>query len=135
MREIKFRAWSVDGEVMLYSDFNGYGFYTKEDPEHIAEQTETIFMYHAHTGEKDFVLMQYTGLKDKNGVEIYEGDIFEATSRFSIPDELELGVVGFSEISGYQWEQWDLDDLEVIGNIYDSPEILEKWYEDGLVDQ
>lgn len=129
MREIKYRAWSVDGEVMLYSDFNAYGFYTKEDPEHISEQTETIFMYHAHTGDRDFVLMQYTGLKDKNGVEIYEGDIIERMDW----DELVLGKVErdidgtflLIEDRGTTFLGPLLEIVEIVGNIYEHPHLLE----------
>lgn len=59
-RDIKFRAWLNKSKIMLYEGWNDNVFVTKAD----------IF---AH-GE-DAVIMEFTGLKDKNGKEIYEGDI------------------------------------------------------------
>jgi uncharacterized phage protein (TIGR01671 family) len=82
--------------------------------------------------KSEIELMQYTGLKDKNGVEIYEGDIVEIrgnkiTTDFICKIIFEDGSFGrkteFSFIPLCQWTL--LNDCEVIGNVYEHPHLLE----------
>lgn len=119
MREIKFRVWDKVRKKMLDVDF-------------ISESLFKPSGYEVEFVESDdFVIMQYIGLKDKNGKEVYEGD-FVRCSR-GCPHEviwlkeyggLMLGgmpawyLSGLSE--GYAWT----DDEEIIGNIYENPELL-----------
>ena len=104
-REIKFRAWDTNSKQMV---MNGL-WYSKEKGIDINK------------------LMQYTGLKDKNGIEIYEGDIIHYDT------DNETYKVAFDGGS-YVWEgDGCYDNLielypslntKVIGNIYENPELL-----------
>ena len=132
MRDIKFRAWDKkendwfdeDGGD-LYIELNGninFGW----NGEIMDDYTDRI------------ILMQYTGLKDKNGVEIYEGGIVHWMTEFISPmdmrtkHKIDINVEVHQKESG-EWVMGkvgntlfeELLDVEVIGNIYENPELLE----------
>jgi len=116
MREIKFRAWDKEMKIMQYDIGKCY----------IRQLSDDWGMT---------IWMQYTGLKDKNGKEIYEGDIVEASISSEWDEEVprnERAVVVFEEDrywckSQYtpDWYEMDAFSWEVIGNIYENPELLE----------
>lgn len=115
MRKIKFRARNA-GVPKCWV----YGYFVIEDGTNYIINKGGRFKVIA------FTECQYTGLKDKNGVEIYEGDI------------LNMGIVSWYEKFGYEYYGWVIlnEDnnpshvdafnipLEVIGNTYDNPELL-----------
>jgi hypothetical protein len=108
-REIKFRAWDEGQKYMAYQGI---------------PDLETIQSFIYHFGDKP--LMQYTGLKDKNGKEIYEGDILktpygkigevayhEERASFILHDPNHFNVQLFHEFP-----------VEIIGNVYENTELL-----------
>lgn len=98
MRTIKFRAWDEENGMypveMLHFNKDGiHAPYVKE-------------------------VMQYTGLKDRNGKEIYEGDVVGDTFA-GVPELVTFEDGRFSTKKGF-----DLAKVEILGNIYENPELL-----------
>ena len=139
MREIKFRAWNKKGvyaDTMVYQDgpdLDGVIYYTATvDGQDIYYNFEDIM------DEREFTLMQYTGLKDMNGVEIYEGDIVTDTEYLGevlFHDRwYEVGMHSgklawcvFDRRIGEYITLGDCDDEEtwgIIGNIYENGDLL-----------
>jgi uncharacterized phage protein (TIGR01671 family) len=135
MREIKFRAWSYIHKKMCTG---GIELNSTDDKGVVSVsllnenyQMETHFLRNSVDFELEAVLMQYTGLKDKNGVEIYEGDLLNPRG-FTPKCKVEF-VNGAFVVStpGFAGRP-DLGDIindlgfhyEVIGNIYENPELL-----------
>lgn len=127
MREIKFRVWDKTFKMMLSPELVDIDFNEGK----IEVTTDTLRYEEVYTDEiKDFVLMQYTNLKDKNEKEIYEGDILKV----KVEDgEINLYVkYNEGEYRVANEEKW-VDclgdymycyDVEVVGNIYENKDLL-----------
>lgn len=113
-REIKFRAWDKIKKSMMYR------FAISPDAK-VVGWNGFKEAWTRVENEDDYILMQYTGLKDKNGVEIYEGDIVAMTLSKGSAVEFLTGSYWFG--GKPLWEYHDL--CEVIGNIYETPELLQ----------
>lgn len=122
MRDIKFRAWHKEGAYMM-------------PVEEIDFENKLINKSGAWRWFNEVVIMQSTGLKDKNGVEIYEGDIVHLTSDEGVNYNALIVFKdgGFCAIDGtesdYSFRRYDLSrcdlNYEVIGNIYENSDLLE----------
>ena len=135
MRTIKFRAWDKEYEKMTYFDDEDYDY----RPPFVFRLDQVFKKDSNYDDYEDFKyndvtdrveVMQYTGLKDKNGAEIYEGDIVYIAS-----EDENAFVLWDKETARYiiQFRGWCADfdnfygkDLEVIGNIYYNKSLLEK---------
>ena len=135
MREIKFRAWDRKFKRM----FDVYSVCWDDDRIFDIEGRDKDLAVICLTGYPDVILMQYTGLKDKNGKEIYDGDIVKHPERpYHLSEESgwetwTKDVVDLQpprlwlrrESMGYEGEELvDPEDSEVIGNIYENPELV-----------
>ncbi len=123
MREIKFRAWNkifkVMGDVSVLEWYKNSSIFAYIR----ANNSVSGFQTDATTVD-EIVLMQYTGLKDKNGEEIYEGDILKVIVGNKY-EYMEVYLIQDKEHNGiYSFDPLDLEDIEVIGNIYENKELL-----------
>ena len=132
MREIKFRAWDKKLKNMLFMD----GMSMNWEYDHLTFRiTGYTDEEEWSTNEEDLELMQYTGLKDKNGKEIYEGDLIKTHT------EGDTLLVIWNERSGNGWALKRQDgtiiqglfptndgapypEVEIVGNLYEHPELF-----------
>ena len=138
VKNLKFRAWDYDTNKMIF--FNG--IFNK----HVYTETSTFSQYESIPKYHHLDIMQYTGLNDKNGREIYEGDFIKHTSLHD-----QLGVINFGthEVMSHDYgcngraHGWHLQyedrttyalnnpfnttsrNIEIVGNIYENPELIE----------
>ena len=131
MREVKFRVWDYEERQMKSVDSIHFplgrcnrkciSVYNKEE-----DCYEWVYSYE---------LMQYISIKDKNGKEIYEGDIVKYLDEnwYEYNTFYNMGKVCYDDefLSYYVTNRWSVEkekvwnDIEVVGNIYENPEMLD----------
>ena len=119
MREIKFRAWVGEMVQVKMIDWDGKTF---NDKPCIMDQRNDIWPM---GDDYECILEQFTGLMDKNGREIYEGDI---DPRYGVV-VFDHGSFGFLDKDTHGHDSililpWARHDIEIIGNIHENPELL-----------
>jgi uncharacterized phage protein (TIGR01671 family) len=128
MREIKFRAWTkAEQKMYRYVEHTTYA-----DGSNGVTMLVDTDGYSFAPNESDIELMQYTGLKDAKGKEIYEGDILRIPGNYvgygthNAVVEWSDKELGWSTSSGLKMTHYydAPTELEIIGNIHDNPELL-----------
>jgi len=130
MREIKFRAWSKEQQLMSIP----------LTIRHIARWADDSMRYFKGYGIKydELIFLQYIGLKDRSGKEIYEGDVLQMGKEKQV---IEFNSNTYADGGGqsyyvsYHWGYhlysqnytvFDPEQCEIIGNIYENPELIKQ---------
>ena len=144
MREILFRGKRTDNGEWVYGYYTKARDYLNGKEMHIIFPPDVEAFPHCEFAEYEEVIpetvCQYTGLTEKNGRKIFEGDILGGFLDEDYPEHKTIVTVEWHEC---MWvthqgnyhpdllEKSDLDDFEVVGNIYDNPELLEGGVDNG----
>lgn len=103
-RELKFRVYIPETDKLVYFGINDFDYSDR------------------YLDGGKYPIQQYTGLKDKNGNPIYEGDFIRGQFDYGPAGyREEILPVIWSNEDGYQWNYWDLSTIEVIGNKHQWP--------------
>lgn len=138
MREIKFRAW--DKTESQWIEINKMGFLENGEAWYVEDYEKNEPPY--FTDRNDWELMQYTGLNDKNGREIYEGDVLEYSKEQTLLVHYNENTASFSanyilhrdeygELKGgwigsapFDKRNIENSEMRVIGNAFENPDLL-----------
>lgn len=138
VREIEFRGQALRSKLWV----RGY-YWTNENGNHFIRQTVDLNgCFRIADIEVDpETVGQYTGVKDFNGIKIYDNDILKFLNKYSDDEPVSRSKVytfdgtpfcidvetGEYDVTTLAWAmEHNIEDVEVIGNIYDNPELLEK---------
>jgi uncharacterized phage protein (TIGR01671 family) len=122
MRDIRFRAWDTITNTMV-------------NWEEFANNTQSLYHLLDSKKQTNLTLMQYTGLKDKNGKEIYQGDIIKVSKWIA---QVIYGNYGWTITPNRTNQRNEVvlfnlhTILEVVGNIYENLEEILKQYPEGV---
>lgn len=105
MREYKFRVWNKKYQFMDYNE------------------DAILKCLHSEFKNPDIFIMQYTGLNDKDGKEIYENDLLEVESLHS---KFLMQVIYYDNEASFNIPISQYNNFKIIGNIYENTELLEK---------
>jgi len=142
MRTFRFRAFDKKEKVMIYGIENIYdgGYCVNSNNQEISIYSTSLSSssFGNNLNNEDIEIMQFTGLFDRNGTPIYEGDLLADTGSDGNGGEIVYtlkevvfheGAFQMKELLDKEWGLEYMDDishLEVLGNIYENPNLLER---------
>ena len=136
MRPIKFRAWCKEDKRMYWNVQNAYDTLachnfpeTCDDKDIECDHDFMPSSFGSVLNNEDYVVMQFTGLHDKNGVEVWEGDVIEVYNEQYKVFQEESGAWHYREWREFPKTgviRYDLlpEEIQVLGNIYENPELV-----------
>ena len=127
-RIIKFRAWTRTGE---WDESGERRQFEMIDGDSLCPMECEPFKDILADIEDEYYVMQFTGLSDGTGKDIYEGDILKKPNNnfgYCSPDEKDYALYIVDDMINFHYDYMDHciphDEIEVIGNIYENPELL-----------
>lgn len=136
-RPIEFRAWDLKNKKWLHEELEDLALNEEAFQNLVYCDMEGLAVFHdgtmalldecggyAYLGPERFVLVQFTGLADKNGQKIFEGDILRA-DYYLKAGEVYFEGGKFCWSHGPEWGEIEPDHVEVIGNRFENSELLE----------
>ncbi|EAA7432956.1 hypothetical protein JKQ41_02570 [Listeria monocytogenes] len=136
MREIEFRGKRIDNREWIYGNLMQFEdsatFIFADERKGASTLTYAHFIINNMHAIDEKTLGQYTGLKDKNGKKIFEGDIVNCKFFDRMVGDI-AGVINFIDcvwaVSDFKnkrlYQLIDVDNIEIIGNIHENPDLLE----------
>lgn len=117
MNRLKFRVWDLQNEKFYYPSKGYQGHY-------VLSLDGKFTNLQNGAGGSECIVHQFTGILDKNGKEIYEGDIIKGIFYIGMGGEMtNTATVQWTNEEGYQWNYWDLTTIEIVGNIFENHEL------------
>ena len=117
----KFRAWDSVKKEMFKDTFaiTEIGQVVVVEQKFVTSSPDYVFVDH-------LVIMQSTGLKDKNDKEIFEGDVVKCNGLLGTIESFKaMWICSFVKYNNYQKVGFFAQEIDVVGNIYENPELLE----------
>ena len=123
---LRYRAWYVLAEEMI-DEILMISFLRKEIIGKFSNGYISVpLKFEDKRNGEDVILMQSTGLKDKNRVEIFEGDVVKCNGLLGIIESFKaMWICSFMKYNNYQKVGFFAQEIEAVVNIYENPELLE----------